>query len=130
MTRINVIDPTLLSNRHLLAEYRELPRVFGLVRAAQKRGERPQTLKAPSTYTLGTGHVKFFYTRLQWLLNRQRSLILECQSRGFNIQHTDPSALVDDLNPLWLNDWTPTETDKQKNIDRINARGGLRHKET
>lgn len=32
MTRINVIPVQLLSDQHLGAEYRELPRVFGAVR--------------------------------------------------------------------------------------------------
>jgi hypothetical protein len=39
MTRINCIDPALLSDKHLGAEYRELPRIFNLVRDAIKRGE-------------------------------------------------------------------------------------------
>lgn len=34
MTRINLADPSTLHSKHLLAEYRELPRVFKLVEAA------------------------------------------------------------------------------------------------
>ena len=33
MTRINVVPPRLLLDEHLLAEYRELPRVFALAKA-------------------------------------------------------------------------------------------------
>lgn len=29
MTRINVVPVTELTDKHLLAEYRELPRIFG-----------------------------------------------------------------------------------------------------
>lgn len=39
MTCINLVDPSTLHSKHLLAEYRELPRVFKLVEAAEKRGQ-------------------------------------------------------------------------------------------
>ena len=32
MTRINLINPEKLTDQHLLAEYRELPRIFWIVR--------------------------------------------------------------------------------------------------
>lgn len=55
MTRINVIEPSRLSDQHLGAEYRELPRVFGLVRDAIARGERPTPGTLRSTCSeLGT----------------------------------------------------------------------------
>ncbi|MBP7000765.1 pyrimidine dimer DNA glycosylase/endonuclease V [Amaricoccus sp.] len=41
MTRINVVPPEELSRAHLVAEYRELPRVFGMVRAMIARGLDP-----------------------------------------------------------------------------------------
>ena len=34
MTRINTIDPANLTDQHLMAEARELPRVFALVMSA------------------------------------------------------------------------------------------------
>lgn len=63
MTRINCVPVQELSGPHLVAEYRELPRVFALVRKAALRGSFSQ----PETYTLGKGHVLFFYTRLEYL---------------------------------------------------------------
>lgn len=102
MTRINVVDPRELTDQHLLAEYRELPRVFALARPG---------VKVPERYTLGKGHVLFFYPRTGWLSKRQAELIAECQHRGFAIQHTTPPAPVagceGDWNPppeaWWLN---------------------------
>lgn len=38
MTRINLVDPSTLHTKHLIAEYRELPRVFALAEAAAFRG--------------------------------------------------------------------------------------------
>lgn len=60
MTRINCIPPRELSREHLIAEYRELPRIFALVRAAIARGESPDDPRNPTSYTLGAGHVRFF----------------------------------------------------------------------
>jgi deoxyribonuclease (pyrimidine dimer) len=69
MTRINVVAPRDLTDQHLLAEYRELPRVFTLAQAWLDRG-KPGAL--PERYALGTGHVKFFYDKTDYLAKRQR----------------------------------------------------------
>jgi hypothetical protein len=126
MTRINCIDPDLLNDKHLVAEYRELPRIFALIRAAQKRGELPTDSRNPKDYRLGTGHVRFFYNKAGYLQKRQQSLVAECIKRGFNIQYTETSHLLDGINEEWRGDWTPTEENQATNIARINDRGGLR----
>lgn len=87
MTRVNCIPVRQLARQHLVAEYRELPRVFALAQAAYLRGEDP--LDFPRTYRLGTGHVKFFYSRIGYLVRRQRQLIAEMRRRGYNPTHTD-----------------------------------------
>lgn len=51
MTRINCVAPIELTTKHLVAEYRELPRIYNLVRAAIKRGERPSDARNPKHYT-------------------------------------------------------------------------------
>ena len=122
MTRINCIDPDLLSDKHLIAEYRELPRIFNLIRKAQ---ERKDNATLP-TYRLGAGHVRFFYDKALFLKQRQQSLIDECLKRGFNIQYTDTTKLLDGIDKVRHNNWIPTEQDQQLNINRINERGGLR----
>lgn len=106
MTRINVIHPAHLTDQHLLAEYRELPRVFALA--------RPITPE-PTEYTLGKGHVRFFYTRTRYLSRRQAALIRECLTRGFNIQHTTAPDPV----PGCDGDWTPTIRAARINIARL-----------
>jgi len=53
MTRINLVDPSTLHSKHLLAEYRELPRVFGLVQQALlNHNGLPRN--RPANFTLGT----------------------------------------------------------------------------
>ena len=126
MTRINCIDPELLNDKHLIAEYRELPRIFNLIRNANERNESPYDQRNPRQYVLGTGHVRFFYNKAKWLVERQKSLIAECLKRGFNVQYTDTSNLLDNVPPTWQGDWHPTNADKELNIRRINDRGGLR----
>lgn len=122
MTRINLVDPSTLHSKHLLAEYRELPRVFGLVLAAQQRGLTPDTIRIPPTYVLGTGHVTFFYDKLHWVERRFWKLVAECQKRGFNIQHTKVPASSDLLDIHWWNMWLPTPEAIALNEARIKDR--------
>lgn len=107
MTRINCIPPAELSPAHLIAEYRELPRIFGLVRAAIARGESPGDPRNPTEYRLGAGHVRFFYPRLGWLLARQIALIAEMRARGYAPGFDDPQSLVLGIGVDWLGDWQP-----------------------
>ena len=46
MTRINLTLVSELADQHLMAEYRELPRVFGAVRKHVQNGKRCLTLKS------------------------------------------------------------------------------------
>lgn len=125
MTRINTVHPSRLSRQHLLAEYRELPRLFGAVKRAIERGERPDDPRNPTTYRLGPGHVRFFYPRLAYILNRYFLLCQECEERGFKIQFKDPSGLIQGIPEEWFGTWVPSEQDHALNIHRINERGGL-----
>lgn len=108
MTRINCVPPSELSGAHLVAEYRELPRIFALVRAAVARGETPTDRRNPAAYTLGAGHVRFFYSRLGYLASRQADLIKEMQARGYVPTFTDPAGLLTGIPPAWHGDWLPT----------------------
>lgn len=83
MTRINVgVDPKELSDRHLLAEHREIKRIPNCVKSGKAKVEN-----IPSSFSLGTGHVKFFYNKLGYLMNRYIAIHRECDRRGFNTQN-------------------------------------------
>ena len=127
MTRINLVDPGFLSDKHLGAEYRELPRIFGAVRKHQSKGLRPGSIKIPQRYVLGKGHVTFFYNKLRWLVRRQKALIEELIKRGKNPKFRNLETLIAGLNREWLNDWEPSIDEIKLNVSRINERGGLRH---
>lgn len=123
MTRINCVPVEELTDKHLVAEYRELPRAFKLMRAAQDRGEAPTDGRNPREYTMGTGHVRFFYNKGLYLLRRQKALVAEMQRRGFNPQFTDPSELLPEGLDLWrMMDWTPTPEALAINRQRIAER--------
>jgi len=114
MTRINIVRPEYLADQHLLAEYRELPRVFDLALRWMERTDC-DTARLPGTYRMGKGHVQFFYDKLDWCVARQRALIEECQRRGFDIQHTE----VPEPHPDLCCYWNPTEVDLSINLSRL-----------
>lgn len=120
MTRINCVPPAELVTPHLVAEYRELPRVFGLAQAAYLRGEQPADPRNPTSYTLGRGHVRFFYARLGYCRRRFAQLVQEGQARGFKFQHTHPPAC--NLPEQWLGDWNPDQASLNLNRARIRER--------
>ncbi|MEM9964280.1 MAG: pyrimidine dimer DNA glycosylase/endonuclease V, partial [Asticcacaulis sp.] len=107
---------------HLVAEYRELPRIFALVRAASMRGETPDDPRNPRTYVLGKGHVRFFYPRLGYLALRQAQLIAEMQSRGYKPSFTNSSELLTGIDACWCGDWQPDDLALSLNRARIAER--------
>ncbi len=126
MTRIKIVKPKYLSDKHLGAEYRELPRIFGLVRKAIERNERPSDTRNPSEYVLGKGHCRFFYPRLAFLEERYRQLCRECRLRGRTVNYGDVKELTKDIPKEWFGEWIPDKKALMLNIGRIQKRGGLR----
>ena len=124
MTRINLVDPRTLDSRHLVAEYRELPRVFALIRADDARRAAGRTSPAPGpTYVLGKGHVRFFYDKALWLLERQKSLVAEMHRRGMHPRfQPDPALLAGIDMRRQQHGWTPTPAEIATNQARLDAR--------
>jgi len=112
MTRINTIDPAYLTDKHLIAEYRELPRVFALITKWVRSGCKSPR---PSQYTLGKGHVRFFYDKPSWLRARHRALVNEMRARSFEVNHpeTPPCAEGPDVG------WEPDEFDRLRSYNRL-----------
>lgn len=124
MSRINCVPPRELSGPHLVAEYRELPRIFGLMRRKQALGLRPPELGLPRRYCFGTGHLSFFLDKGAWLLRRQQALIAEMQRRGYHPKFTQPATLAAGLDPAWLGDWRPTAAARRLSRARLTQPGG------
>ncbi len=114
MTRINLIDPKKLADQHLLAEYRELPRIFG---AVKKKLEQWKKIKVGKQYKMWTWHVIFFYDKLLFLQKRFEKLAKECQKRGFNIKFSGYD--ISDFPLEYKKDFNPTKQDIEISIKRI-----------
>lgn len=124
MTRINCVPPEELHGKHLLAEYRELPRIFSLVRKRVEKGQSPEDVDQPEQYTLGFGHVTFFYNKLGWLVDRQKSLIREMQRRGYKASQAfqNPNDLLQGIPEEWHGYWVPDQNALTVNRQRIDER--------
>lgn len=128
MTRINCIPVEELHNKHLVAEYRELPRALTLAVKHIKKPVGITWYKFPAAYTMGTGHVRFFYNRLKYLEQRYSALIVEMQRRGFEPKAEVFGKVLNSFqraekdHPSYYNDWEPDEAAKTINRQRINER--------
>lgn len=95
MTRINLVEPQQLTDKHLMAEYRELPRIFTAVLKLQEQGKTPADVDIPDHYVLGKGHMKFFYNKIAWLRDRYARLHHELQERGFDLDLNLFASVID-----------------------------------
>ena len=85
MTRINLVDPSELSDQHLVAEYREIFMVGSSLQRSLKSKNWVKTIaNIPKKYTLNKGHVTFFYNKGRYLYRRYDLLIDEMKNRGMN----------------------------------------------
>ena len=116
MTRINVGYPVAkLTGKHLIAEHREIKRIPNTVRSG-----RAVIKDLPPVFTLGTGHVKFFYDKLGYLLERYKELYAECKRRGYQVQNYESAwqGIPEHL----MGDYKGTDEDFQLIVDRINSK--------
>ncbi len=96
MTRVNVsVSPSELPDKLLLSEHREITRIPNAVKSGRARLDRG---KIPERFTLGEGHVRFFYDKLKYLRHRYTTLLAECKARGFDV--TDKSSAFDGIDDL------------------------------
>lgn len=117
MTRINLgIKASELPNKLLLAEHREIKRIPNTIKSGKAKIK-----DIPEKFTLGKGHVKFFYTRLGYLKKRYIELRQECLNRGFNI--TDYEDTFEGISEALFNDYDPSEYDRKLLIERIESKG-------
>lgn len=122
MTRINVVPVTELTNKHLFAEWREMPRLVANLNKSLSRKSKPfSTSEIPVEYKLGSGHVKFFYDKFKYLHNRHKELTTELLKRGYNLSHTD-SSIFSTVDKTWYNDYVPTKEAMELNRARIKDR--------
>lgn len=116
MTRISVgVRASELCDAHLIKERIELLRIPNAVKTG-----KAVVKDIPKTFTLGKGHVKFFYDKMGYLHQRYSELTAECHLRGFNI--TDFSDSFNDLPRSLWNDYNETTQDRTIVVERVNER--------
>lgn len=121
MTRVNVIPVEELHSKHLVAEYKEITRVFGLARKAQFDIIRAKR-KLPSEYTLGTGHVQFFYDKLRFVAERYALLTQEMLRRNYKPNAISNEDLLAGISLKLYNNYIPTKEAIAINRKRITER--------
>lgn len=77
MVRINLINPKLLSDQHLLAEHVEILMLLSSARKFNKA-------RAPDRYKLSKGHINFFKDKLLYLNKRFLLIQEEMRNRGYS----------------------------------------------
>lgn len=114
MTRINSgIKPKELSNKLLVAELYEIIRLPTI-----SLGKKAQDIP---TFRLGAGHVRFFYDKGQYTLNRYKMLREEALQRGFNV--SDYESKWSKLPKELMNDWQETPEAREIVLQRFAEKG-------
>jgi deoxyribonuclease (pyrimidine dimer) len=120
MTRVNVgIDPRELNNQLLFTEYREITRIPNAISSGRANYNQP----IPEQFTLGDGHVIFFYNKLRYLFRRYLVIRELCWKRRINITDT-ASAFTEPAFPhkLW-GEYQPTLDDRLIILKRFEEKG-------
>ena len=116
MTRINCgIKVEKLTNKHLLAEHREIKRIPNCLHKSNLEN-------IPEKFCLGPGHVKFFYDKGLYTFNRYVELYNECIKRNFNVTDFRNAWDIYKQRLDLYNDYTPTNEDIKIITQRINEK--------
>ncbi|MFH1211927.1 MAG: pyrimidine dimer DNA glycosylase/endonuclease V [Candidatus Woesearchaeota archaeon] len=117
MVRINLIDPKLLADQHLIAEYNEILMLLGYAR------KFPEPGNAPLQYCLGKGHIVFFKDKLLYLKERHESISDEMKKRGFR---PEKKISLKEFDIGLQNSWKPAKADREiikaRLIEKINKK--------
>jgi len=97
MTRVNLVPPSELKDQHLFTEFREIKMVPRALERSLRNHSTQEVLKTiPSTFTLGKGHVLFFYDKGAYLRRRYQLIRMELRRRGINFNEDsefDPNGV-------------------------------------
>ena len=124
MTRINLIDPSMLIDSHLRGEYREITRVFTHAKKHVMAGRIPDDIDIPLSFRLGKGHETFFFDKIRWVLTRYQNLYAEMGKRGFRPDLKLYNKIYADViitfqHTEWFKNWTPKPQDYYLSMSRI-----------
>lgn len=120
MTRINLIDPSLLTDQHLFAEFREIKMVpKSLTRSLRTKSINEIYRSIPAQFTLNAGHVKFFFDKGAYLRDRYEQIKTELRRRGVNF---DEASVFDPDETMLADPWNGCYNPSNRDIDIIQSR--------
>lgn len=122
MTRVNLVPLDMLADQHLFAEMREIKWVPLYVNRALKTHSLEKMLSnIPNRYTLGVGHVKFFYDKMSFLKTRYEMLFEECVVRGYQMTKNflSDSEIFDTPFAVLQNGYNPNPNEVKISAQRI-----------
>lgn len=119
LTRINLVPVDELTDQHLFAEYRELPRILTNVRQLIDKGKSVDDINIPNVFTLGKGHMTFFYNKLVFLKRRHEELITELFDRGVYYLSIYDSINISEIPEGWCGDYEPEVRDIRLSRERL-----------
>ena len=125
MTRINVVEPHMLTNKHAMAEYKEITRPFNKAMKHAIAGKLPTDIKIPNSYCMGTGHESFFFDKLLYIQLRHQQLFNHLLALGYDVERTKCDAIQKEMNiarhsyPAWFNMWHSEQQDRYLNMARL-----------
>jgi deoxyribonuclease (pyrimidine dimer) len=112
VTRINLVPPVELTDQHLFAEFREMKMIAPSLARSLKNHSSSEVLdRIPSNFTLGKGHVMFFYNKGTYLNRRYAEILRELDRRGVNYSkdsQLDPTQVYQILSSEFWHDYEPT----------------------
>ena len=116
MTRINIgMPPASLSTKHLIAEHREIKRIPNMVASGKAK-----LTNIPQHFSLGKGHVCFFYNKLGYLKSRYEQIYNKCINRGFNVSNYINAW--DNVPEHLMGGFIPTQEEINLIVNRIKER--------
>lgn len=119
MTRINVLPASCLSGKHLVAAWKEYPRMITYV---EKLNASAREIIIPERYTFNDGHMRFFVDKMMYIWHQIVDVYHEMRDRGYR---PDESLLLIYRQRIWAlperykGYWKPSPKDQYLNMARL-----------
>ena len=107
---INVVPTIHLLDKHLVDEYRTIPKVLANIKSLYTKGKCINDIKRPLEYTLGRGHIRFFYDKLDWIIARYGDIHEELLRRGMPVDEDKSEAMIGDAIKCAPESWRGLQT--------------------
>ena len=122
MTRVNLVEPESLADQHLFAEWREIKMVPAALRRSLKTRSTNDILRnIPKTFVLNTGHVTFFFDKMNFLYDRYVALTEELENRNYNLtMHDMDNIFYADIPDEFAEvEWEPSTHEINTSVERL-----------